>query len=398
MVFVVLRTSKITFFTFNSIHCSSSILPKLFNYFGLSFRKANLADIFDADDTDKADEVNPTLKYRPPKAQQTQKTTDKSSWTVVIVKIVGAFKLYVACGFVGYYLNNQLNYCNFSRLNDANTSLGQLGLAILSNLADDTSKLILYKTKEQVLSTFLLQKSSKVYWKPPYFQYHDDMNGFWSLIFSSDADSNEFLAKLNGLCLVDRGENTQPEDGSTNVKEEEEEKKDNKSDSATKMMETVITAKSIEPKKSTNDKVDGATEQTDNLSAKTKSDVVFRVAKIGHQLPKMHSVADDDSDSAHASDTDRVPSMTSLKSVHIPDKPISLAPSHLPPKPTNISVALQSQFWPSSSSTFDLNAFATENRIQNTEVRMNISKLDSKLDRVLDNIEREYSLKLFQMI
>lgn len=251
------------------------------------------------------------------------------------------------------------------RVNDVNTSLGQLGFALLKNLTENTSKLILYKTKEQILSTLLLSKSSKVYWRPPYLQYHDDVNEFWSLLFGSDTDSNEFL------CCIDRD----------NI---EKEKKIEATSS--KLSEIVETPK---------DKVDG-TDIIIPASAKAKSDVVYRVAKIGHQLPKINPVADDDSDSTLPSDTEKSSIMQSIKSINnipgnLQEKPIDIVSTQIPPKSANISVAVQPSFL--SSSTFDLNSLATENRIQHTEVRMNLSKLDTKLDRILDNIERKYLIE-----
>lgn len=238
----------------------------------------------------------------------------------------------------------------------------------MNNPNEDASKLILYKTKDQILSTLLLSNSSKVYWKPPYLQFHDDLNGFWSLLFSNDADCNEFITKLKKVCAIDCGDTPKSE---TNATVE------------TPPMNLEIPAKLSEPKHSANDKID-ETDTTNSSTGKTKSDVVYRVAKIGHQLPKIKPIPDDDSDdSTLPSDVENVPSMQSHKSVY--NNP--LASTHLPPKPANISVALQSPFW--SSSSFDLNTFAAENRIQNTEFRMNISNLDSKLDRVLDNIERK---------
>ena len=246
------------------------------------------------------------------------------------------------------------------------------------------SKLILYKTKEQILSTLLLTKSSQVYWKPPYLQYHDDSNTFWSLLFGCDDDSIEFFAKLEEACTIDRGL-LKPDANETTEKEREREL-----DVQNKVSDT------DELKSKSNDKVDGAISLP---KARAKSDVVYRVAKIGHQLPRMKPVADEDSDStSYPSDTEKIPNMLPIKSLYnIPEKPGPIAPTQIPPKPANISVALQPSFWsqPSSStssSTFDLNTFAAENRIQHTEVRMNISKLDSKLDRVLDNIERTYYL------
>lgn len=244
---------------------------------------------------------------------------------------------------------------------------------MLKNSTDDTSKLILYKTKEQILSTLLLTKSSQdvvtVYWKPPYLQFHDDSNGFWSLLFGSDADSNEFFAKLEEACTIDRAIMAKP-DGIISKENDNIEK---------------ISSKPTETSKLSNDKVDEP-DTISNPTVKAKSDVVYRVAKIGHQLPRIKPVADDDSDST--SDTGRLMNTPLIKSVYnIPEKPATF---QIPPKPANISVALQPSIWPSS--TFDLNSFAAENRMQHTEVRMNLSKLDSKMDRVLDNIERKYCL------
>lgn len=255
---------------------------------------------------------------------------------------------------------------------DANTSLGQLGLALLKNPTDDAAKLILYKTKDHILSTLQLTKATKVYWKPPYLQYHDSQQGFWSLFFTSDKDSTEFFAELGEVCTIDGA-------------------------SATIDINAVATDSTKAPV----DSMKTETNTTDSIDApKPKSDVVYRVSKIGHQLPKMKATAaDDDSDSTLPSDTERIPNpQPSIKSIHAisSDRVVYPAFQH-PSKPTNISLALQPPLiWSSlsspSTSTFDLNAFASENRIQNTEVRMNLTKLDSKLDRVLDNVERKFNL------
>lgn len=242
-------------------------------------------------------------------------------------------------------------------------------MALLKNSDEDASKLILYKTKEQILSTLLLSKSSKVYWKPPYLQYHDDLNGFWSLLFRSDSDSNAFFAKLEEVCIIDRAYLVK---SGTNDRKEKVEP-------------------TVESTELRNHNVD-ETDITITSTAKAKSDVVYRVAKIGHQLPKIIPVADDDSDSTLLSDTEKIPSNQPIQSIYnIPEKPTAMATTQIPPKPANISVALQPSFWPASS-PFDLNSFAVENRIQHTEVRMHLAKLDSKVDRVLDNIERKYCL------
>lgn len=265
---------------------------------------------------------------------------------------------------------------NHFRLNDSNTSLGQLGLALLKNPAKSASKLILYRTKDQILSTLQLTDTVKVLWKPPYLQYHDDANGFWSLLFTSDSDTTAFFAKLEVVCTIDRA-NARTVD----INVIETEAIASKPTESTNTTKTVVTTTSE------------AIKSSDEVDSATKSAVVHRVAKIGHQLPNFKLPIEDDSDSTQHSDTEKVPFQHTSKSIIIPDAigsfaSSSFAQSRLPPKPANISVALQPSIW-SNPSSIDLNSFASENRMQNTEVRMNLSKLDSKLDRVLENIERK---------
>lgn len=254
--------------------------------------------------------------------------------------------------------------------------MGQLGLALLKNPTEGGAKLILYQTKDHILSSLQLTKATKVYWKPPYLQYHDSQQGFWSLFFTNDKDSNEFFDELGEVCTIDRADTAKTSDTSGTI--------------------NVAVAESIN---TSADSIKSDIEKIDSVDAsKTKSDVVYRVAKIGHQLPKMKTTAMDDDDAALTSltDAERIQNLqasTKLTQAISVDR-IIYPPIQKPPKPTNISVALQpSPIWPSlstpSTSTFDLNSFASENRIQNTEVRMNLSKLDSKLDRVLDNVERK---------
>lgn len=254
------------------------------------------------------------------------------------------------------------------RIDAVNTSQsqGQLGLALLKNASEDSSKLILYKTKDNILSTLCLLKKSIVYWKPPYLQYRDSQNEFWSLLFANDADSVDFFAKLEEVCTIDRPII-----------------QTNETEDCKKMpeMRTVSVAQSSE-------KVVNSDEMMKPKVCNPR-DVVYRVAKIGHELPRLKPPTDNDSDLTLSFDTEQVSNILPHKLKPSYNVPEAVLPSkHIPPKPTNISVALQSPIW-SPSSTFDLNSFAAESRIQNTEVRMNLSKLDTKLDRVLDNVERK---------
>lgn len=71
--------------------------------YSMYFRVSNLADIFEADETEQTSETNPSLKYIPPKPNQFQKpsntSAEKPKWDVAIAKIVCAYKLYVYKSF-----------------------------------------------------------------------------------------------------------------------------------------------------------------------------------------------------------------------------------------------------------------------------------------------------------
>lgn len=58
----------------------------------VSLRVSNLADIFEDDEYEKVDVENPTLKFTAPVLRN---QLPKSTWDVVIAKVVGAYKLYV---------------------------------------------------------------------------------------------------------------------------------------------------------------------------------------------------------------------------------------------------------------------------------------------------------------
>lgn len=70
--------------------------------------------------------------------------------------------------------------------------------------SDDAAvaKLILYRTKSQILSTALLVPNKSLTFKQEYLQYTDDSNIFWSLNFTSSDEANVFLQELDKKCPV----------------------------------------------------------------------------------------------------------------------------------------------------------------------------------------------------
>lgn len=199
--------------------------------------------------------------------------------------------------------------------------------------------------------------------KQEYLQYTDDSNIFWSLNFTSSDEANVFLQELDKKCPVTHASATELATEAIKIKTELSEAAAD-IDTNTEPHETVV-------------------------DASKKSDIVLRMARVGQALPMPNILNNqsttNESDLSIASNGSG-DSDTSLV--------LSTLPSHSHTKPTNISLAVQTlpNYWhpPSGVASFassNLNNFVSENRVQNAETRMNLSKLETKLDRVLDNIE-----------
>lgn len=254
----------------------------------------------------------------------------------------------------------------FRGADNQNECQGRLGFALLQQSNNSgAAKLILYRTKSQIMSSTELAVNKSLTFKQDYLQYTDDSNIFWSLNFTSTDEADVFLQELDQKCKVTRVNST--EIAAEAIK-----------------IETELSEAAAETDGETNDTNDTTTD------ASRKSNLVQRMAKVGQALPML-----DATNNANAIDTDSsFSSCGGGDSDNTTSLILSSVPSHSHPKPTNISVAVQPvpNYWhPSSAaanySSSNLNNFVSENRMQNTEVRMNLSKLDSKLDRVLDQIE-----------
>lgn len=209
-----------------------------------------------------------------------------------------------------------------------------------------------------MLSTLVLKKTGKLYWKPPYLQYHDDLSVFWSLLFANVDDFTALSEHFSDQCEVIQT----PCEQAVRTKSTDSQKPDECSnaheDSERKSVEPDQKASNHIP---SNDNADGT---------KSKSDILSRVVKVGHRMPLINRLENDVVDSVAPSEA---------MSQHL-DKPKALDEMTLnPPKSTSLPNTL--------AVSSDFNAFTSECRLQNTELRINVSKLDSKLDRVIDGIE-----------
>lgn len=293
---------------------------------------SNLADLFDADDFDgkQSNDSNSSLKYIPPKKKSldnAKKLAEQATWSVVVSKIVTAYKL----------------------IDDNNVQQGLLGIALLTHSQIHSSKLILYKQKNQLLSTLVLKESSQVFWKSPFIQYYDDLGVFWSLS-SKEEDFDELCENLTGKCEIVRTSCDEQSQTKSEVQGENSEEKASIQMSSTEAEE-------------------GDNSNSNDSETRHKSDVMSRVAKVGLRMPMANPVGGKDSIDSQTLKTapKKIETENVKESNQMPNNP------------------MQSNSVPSDSSEFI--ALTAEYRLQNTELRINLSKLDSKLDRVIDNIE-----------
>lgn len=216
--------------------------------------------------------------------------------------------------------------------------------------------MIIYRTKEQILSTAVLTSANNVYYKQQYLQYQDDANIFWSLNFDLKSDCDEFLCQLEDKCAVDR------------------------------------------PLKNSNDKNSNISDELSSHPSLSNIDSVIHKTndalskRSGQKLPKIDEIHDN-VDFSHQFDESRFPN--SFKRCTSPKGAdnsfiLTATPNLLHSKPTNISVSVQPAMgWPLNNNNSLVNLYdaVTENRAQNTEVQMNLSKMATKIDQVLDKME-----------
>lgn len=215
-----------------------------------------------------------------------------------------------------------------------------MGLAVIKN--DEKIRLILYRTKQIVLSTLSLQSTSIVYNKQDYVQYQDDDHFFYSLRFEVN-DRETFLKTIEQHCIVE----------------------DEPVEATTLKPDTAIIVES------------------------KKLSLVNRMAKMGHQLPQMKRSIELDAEIEEVKDT--TSSYRPVVPKWKPDIPsremfpyAGTANNNTPILASSTLISYNPNMMTAESG---MNSFLAENRIQNSEVRMNLSKLETKIERVMDKID-----------
>lgn len=274
------------------------------------------------------------------------------NWEVLTAKLVTAYKV----------------------INQQNTIIGRLGFAVL--LSDKRNlKIILYKSKIDLLSSVVLRESNKIYVKGNFIQYLDSSNNFWSILFENENDRDEAIKLLEERCTIEWIEmesSIKTNDSNNAMESENQEEKDAKNDGPTE--DATCADKSVE--------TDPEEKQTKQL----KANILTRMAKMGKRLVpsgsnKASDVSDSEGESPKRQPIARKPNTATSSPVLQIAK---LHPSPHVPHTVEFRQGHSSNVISAASSDSSLNNLLM---MQNTEIRFNLSKLDSKLDKLCDKIE-----------
>lgn len=251
-------------------------------------------------------------------------------------------------------------------------SVGKVGVALLKSIENEY-RIIIYKAKLNVLTTCSLRNETvQIHRHNNYLQFYDDDLCCWSVYFDASANTEEFVAKLIEL----------------NIKIGEEVDKDPKEF----IPETEPELLNKEDVLSNNHIFVKSVEKPTIASAKpAKTTLITRMAKMGQQLPKMElpSHVQSSADVTDSSDTETIstpmtmPHLMQNSTPRSSNRALSTAQTlpisqinHYPI--SNINSSFESQF---------MQMMLSENRTQGSELRMNISRLEGKVEKVLDKID-----------
>lgn len=273
----------------------------------------------------------------------------KTDWQVLLAKLVTAYKV----------------------INNVNTIIGKLGFAIL--ISDKSElKMILYKSKIDLLSTLIVRDSNKIFQKGNFIQYLDTHQNFWSVLFENDNDRDEAMRLLEERCTVQKDE--MEKSINANESKAESEKSEN--------------AESVpkgEGEVETNDKA-CETDPEEKQTKQLKANILSRMARMGKKIVLPNKTANSEM-SGDSSDPESSPKR---KSKTVNNSPV-LQVAKLQPGPPAHSTAQTVEFVKHSHGNI-ISAASSDSSLnlmmmQNTEIRFNLSKLDSKLDKLCDKLE-----------
>lgn len=276
----------------------------------------------------------------------------KTDWQVLLAKLVTAYKV----------------------INNTNTVIGKLGFAIL--ISDKSElKMILYKSKIDLLSTLILRESNKIFQKGNFIQYMDAHQNFWSVLFENESDRDEAVRLLEERCTIQVDElekSINANESKVSESETNENVENNKGEEGDVGAGT------------TSDKA-CETDPEEKQSKVMKANILSRMARMGKKI-----VLPNKSSHSEMSDSSDPESSPKRKANTVNSSPV-LQVAKLHQGPTAHPTAQTVEFVKHSHGNI-ISAASSDTSLnlmmmQNTEIRFNLSKLDSKLDKLCDKLE-----------
>ncbi|KAJ8734725.1 hypothetical protein PYW08_013975 [Mythimna loreyi] len=327
----------------------------------------SLANIFGNVSKTNEGKSNESLKYVPPKPQS----------TIPKQEIIKTTECIFACALIGH-----------EWFNNVYTSRGKLGFAIVKIQKTGAHNIVLYDSNKTTLSCTTISPNLEVTIKnDTYISYYDNLRKYWSIYGTKEEVKKvaehltSFEVNINYSSYSDQGP---PEPATIEIK-----------------TDTI---------KHQSEKNDVESDTDSSINRKTKASILNRMANMGHSvLPTRNLPVEKTSDSSDTMETEAHPKSVRHKPVKnvikrnnlenmsetqqitesyqrtvvpktesIPNIPLyaSNAGQLIPMTSTNLITG------PSS----EMGMFISEQRISNSELRINMNRITDKVDAVLDKI------------
>uniref|UniRef100_A0A8D8DZC1 FK506-binding protein 15 n=1 Tax=Culex pipiens TaxID=7175 RepID=A0A8D8DZC1_CULPI len=282
-----------------------------------------------------------SFRYVPPAPEPDPvESQTSSSSTTTTVEAASEWNLLQASVVTAYKL-----------VNNENTAQGKLGIALLSSGTD--FKILLYRSKTDALATLNISTATKLFLKQDYLQFQSDDDSFWSVLFEAVAERDRLLATVGQVCSV------------------EQEKPPPRPVPASRTTAAPIVE-----------------EPESDVDRSNRASLISRMARVGQPILPQDKAAVASTTEVDSSDTDaavRIETIPRHRRTGSGGGKMTIGMQMVPS--TALSSAIAGQNMLQTAADCNFNMFMAENRMQGTEVRMNLSKLESKLDRVLDKID-----------
>ncbi|XP_059049355.1 FK506-binding protein 15 [Achroia grisella] len=329
----------------------------------------SLANIF-GNPRNEAKGENETLKYIPHKPHNLAvKSETKSSECIF------------ACALLGYEWHNNIY-----------ASKGKIGLAILNMMKSAQYNIILYDSNKATLSCVTISPTLEVMVKDNvYLSYYDNQQRYWT-IYGKEDEINKIVDTLKNFDAV--------------IKFSSNAEKGPPEPNETKNISTVSSNIPLQAEKES--------DTDSSVNRRTKLTILNRMATVGHSILPPNTLSTlKTSDSSDTNDTDNYSKTTRHKvsknivrrnnpEKHIVDNQslcdtqrISLPMMNQSTENSPLYAHVSSQLVPmtntsiitsSTNNSNDMSLFMSEQRISNSELRINLNRMTDKVDQILGKV------------